>query len=409
MTFCPLWLVECPVSDTVVRVSAHSLLSPSAADRWTQCPGSVLACKDLPDTDSEASALGSAKHEAAYYLLMHTNPKQTADSLLGQQWSHGHYAGDIDQAFVDHVNTYLRGVRAAVGDGDTAWYELHLDTSPVLGVPDQSGTADAVICRWERRNLYIGDAKFGFHAVSPVENKQLSIYGAAALKKFDEFNAAFDTVTLAIHQPKVGDLPTEWTVSAAELRATVNGFANTAIKAVRPGAPFVPGETQCKWCKIRGSCTARAVKMTASFPVEEASIAGQRAELLTDEYLATQLNRVDDIESWCRDIRAEALRRATSGQEIPGYKVIEGRRGNRAWGDKTLAELALVDALKDDAYAPRVIVSPAEAEKRLKKAKKPYEDIAWLIEQPAGAPSLARVTEPGAPLARVEFGLEEAQ
>jgi hypothetical protein len=338
---------------------------------------------------------------------MHTFPTQTADGMQGQITGADNFAFTIDDEFVEHVNAYLKGVRAARGKDDTAWYELQLDTSAVLGVPEQSGTCDAVILREARRDLYIGDAKFGYHAVEVKENKQLLIYAAAALERFDEFHAAFDTVTLAIHQPQVSDLPSEWTTTADDVRARVAELAKAAQEAMRADALLVPGATQCKWCPVRASCKARIDKVLAEFPVEMPQDIMVNP-MVTDAALATALGRVDFIEACCRDIRAEALRRAQGGAEIPGYKIIEGRRGPRAWADKGLAQVALYQDLGDDAYAPRVIVTPTEAEKRLKKAGKPYDNVAWLVEQSAGAPSLAKVTEAGAPLPRMEFGLEEA-
>lgn len=382
--------------------TGHSLYAPSAAERWTRCPGSVQLCKDIPRTSSEASALGTCKHQVSYWCLMHTIPTKTADGMQGQIECADGFSFSVNDEFIDHVNTYLRGVRQAVGAGDTAWYELGLDTSTVLGVPEQAGTGDAVICRWSRRNLYVGDAKFGFHAVEAKENKQLLIYAAAALALFDEFNAAFDTVTLAIHQPQVSDLPSEWTCTADEVRARVAEFAEAA-----KGTALVPGAIQCKWCPARGSCKARIDKTLSEFPIEMPKDIMVNP-MVTDAALAAALDRVDFIEACCRDIRAEALRRAQAGQDIPGYKIIEGRRGPRAWSDKMLAGLQLEQDLGAEAFKPREIVTPTEAEKRLKKAGKPYDNVAWLVEQSAGAPSLAKLVEAGTPLPRLEFGLEEA-
>jgi hypothetical protein len=389
----------------VVRVSGHSLLAPSAADRWTRCPGSVQLCKGLPeDRTSEAAALGTAKHEAAFWCLMHSMPNKTADGMQGQITGADNFAFTIDDEFVDHVNTYLKGVRAACGKGDTAYYELPLDTSPVLGVSDQGGTGDAVLLRYARRDLYVGDAKFGYNEVAVVENRQLLIYAAAALHKFDEFNVQFDTVTLAIHQPRVRDLPVEWTITVREVRDRIAEFARAAHEAITPSARLVPGDVQCQWCPVRGTCKAKADAILDMFPVEITAA----LPLMTEDDLAACLGRVDDIEGWCRDVRAEALRRARGGLEVPGYKLIEGRRGNRAWTDKNIALLALITAGVDP-YSKPELVSPTEAEKRLKKAGASYGEVAgWLVDQPPGAPSLAKVTEAGNPLPKVEFGTEES-
>jgi Protein of unknown function (DUF2800) len=386
-------------------MSAHSTHSPSKMDRWSRCPGSINMCASIPeDRTSKAAALGTAKHECSYYCLMHTYPTQTADGMQGQITCADSFAFTIDDEFVDHVNTYLKGVRAAIGKDDSAYFELPLDMSPVYGVAEQSGTGDAVLLRHARRDLYVGDAKFGWGPVSARRNRQLLSYAAAALFQFDEFGAAFDTVTLAIHQPRVADLPSEWTVRAHLVRRWAAAAAKRAARTLPETAPLIPGEIQCQWCPARATCKARANNVLLQFPLAEKaqSFSAETADI------AAWLNEVDMIESWCRDIRAEALRRAQAGQDIPGYKIIEGRRGPRRWADEMLARVQLEQDLGENAYKPREIVTPTEAEKRLKKASKPYADVAWLVEQSAGAPSLAKVTEVGTPMPKLEFGLEEA-
>src|SRR6266853_411573 len=385
----------------------HSdMFPPSAMDRWSRCAGSANACKDIPRTSNEASALGTAKHEASYWCLMHTFPDKTADDMRGDITGADGFAFTIDDEFVEQVNAYLKGVRAARGKGDSAYFELQLDTSPVYQIADQNGTGDAVILRHSRRNLYVGDAKFGWGPVSPRRNRQLLSYAAAALFQFDEFHAEFDTVTLAIHQPRITDAPLEWTVRAALVWKWAKAAAKRAHRCLPLDAKLTPGAIQCQWCPVRASCKARVDKVMSEFPVEmPAEVMLNPA--ITDAALSAALDRVDFIEACCRDIRAEGLRRALAGG-MPTHKIIEGRRGPRTYSDKMIAEVQLQQDLGDDAYKPREIVTPTEAEKRLKKAGKPYSNIAWLVEQSAGAPSLVKLKEVGAPLPKLEFGLEEA-
>ena len=49
---------------------AHARLAPSAAKRWMNCPASVRATEDLPDSTSEAAAEGTAAHELCSHCLM---------------------------------------------------------------------------------------------------------------------------------------------------------------------------------------------------------------------------------------------------------------------------------------------------------------------------------------------------
>src|SRR2546426_998904 len=43
----------------------HAILSPSGADRWMTCPGSVKLSKDIPGEDSEYAIEGTDHHEVA--------------------------------------------------------------------------------------------------------------------------------------------------------------------------------------------------------------------------------------------------------------------------------------------------------------------------------------------------------
>jgi hypothetical protein len=384
-------------------MSGHSVLSPSSADRWTRCPGSVELCKDIPNPPNEASALGSAKHEAVYWALMHSFPGMMADGLKGQPWAHEGFAGEIDDEFIAHVNYCLDAVRAI--PGSSRWFEIELDTSPVLGVPDQKGTGDVVIGDKVARVLNVGDHKFGYGYVDVEENRQMLLYAAAALHKFDEFGTDYDTVRLWVFQPKRGE-PRMWETTAEHVRNAGEHFAEAAKLAMSTtGGGLNPGDKQCQWCPARANCKARATQVLTEFPIEDNPVP---LSALSDAEVGQLLDKADAREAFWRDIRAEGLRRATAGKAIPGYKLIEGKRGNRRWIDVDVAAMEL-RALGIDPHEKPKLVSPTEAERRLKAAKQPYTEVAMLVEQPPGAPSLARWNEEGRPLPALEFGLEEVQ
>ena len=341
---------------------------------------------------------------------MHTFPTMTACTLKGQPWTADGFAGEIDDEFIEHVNYCLRAVRAI--PGKSRWFEMELDTAPVLGVADQKGTADVIIGDTDTRILNVGDHKFGYGYVDVENNRQMLVYAAAALHFMDEFGTDYDEVRMWIFQPKHGE-PRMWKCSADYVRTEVAKFAAQGQLSMLPNAPIVPSDEACKWCPIRANCSARNAEMLDMFPVENPDpyahhmSGAAQPQLLTEAALAAALDRIEGIEAWCRDVRAEALRRATVGLAIPGYKLIEGKRGNRRWIDPSIAELELT-ALKVDPYE-RKLISPTEASKRIKAVpNSSYETISWNIEQPPGAPSLAKWAEAGTPLACVEFGAEES-
>jgi len=81
----------------------------------------------------------------------------------------------------------------------------------------------------------------------------------------------------------------------------------------------------------------------------------------------------------------------SSGQGFPGYKLVAGR-STRRWGDDAAATEALVELLGDDAFAPRSLLSPSQAESALGKKRK--GEIAPLIVKPEGKPTLAPESDP---------------
>jgi hypothetical protein len=381
---------------------------------WTRCTGSAALCKDVPDPPSEAAALGTCKHNVTYWALSHTDRNKTIGSgEIGGIECADRFSFEIDQEFADHVNACLKHVRAI--PGELRLFELPLRKTAYLGLTDQGGTADVVIGDHKARVLNVCDHKFGYGRVEVERNRQLMGYARSALEELDEFGTDYDTVRLWVFQPKRSAEPLMWECSVEELRLFTNVWRAPAQEAMRAyrgeEAPkLTPGDVQCAWCPVRSNCVARAEWALKDFPLDESHPRDIRPPVneITAAGLADALARIDYIEAFCRDIRAEALRRAVAGQEIPGYKLIEGRRGPRKWIDESVAEILLNQYFMDpDDYYKRTLISPTEAEKRMKKAGKDYAEVAAIVDQSPGAPSLARWNDAGAPLARQEFGLEE--
>ena len=81
-----------------------------------------------------------------------------------------------------------------------------------------------------------------------------------ALGIYLEFNWLydFDTFTMVVFQPRL-DHVDEWTVGRDYLLQWAEKELVPAYKrTLDPRAKFVPGEVQCKFCKIRATCKARA-------------------------------------------------------------------------------------------------------------------------------------------------------
>jgi len=388
----------------------------------------MAACVGIPNVASEAAALGTAKHQLGYWCL--SNPdRQSVDAHVGQTTEADGFTFEIDDEFADHVNMYVNNARLIPGKQS---YEVRVDTSRVLGIPNQGGTIDLRVEDYVMRSLTIGDAKFGWEIVEP-DADQLIVYAAASLNELDRDGVKFNEVRFMIFQPTHGNIPTEITLAVDEVykrmgRLAADAQAGNDLIGAAPEvieAAKVPSPGACKWCPICDTCDARRNKIVNEFPLTAEGVTtvfgaitatggyvevdnSERSELIK---LAEDLERIDDIEKWCRERRALALRFALAGTPPPGWRMVEGKRGHRMFPSKVLAQVMAEQDVGDAAFEPRELKSPAQMEQAYKKLKKTadwqvFSDLT--IEQPKGAPSLARISEGGVPLAPVaEFGLAE--
>lgn len=81
------------------------------------------------------------------------------------------------------------------------------------------------------------------------------------------------------------------------------------------------------------------------------------------------------------------------GGEIPGYKVVEGREGNRKWTDEAVVLKTLTDAgLTAEEVTETRLLSPAAMDKALGK-KRAAELLTDYIDRSPGAPAVVPETD----------------
>lgn len=131
--------------------------------------------------------------------------------------------------------------------------------------------------------------------------------------------------------------------------------------------------------------------------------AEQRIALLDDEHLAICMDSVDMVEGWCKAVRARTERRLLDGAALPGWKLVQGKQGNRAWSDPEEAEKLLKSfRLKKEEMYDYTLISPTTAEKLTvevdEKGKpligaKQWPKALALITRRDGAPSVAPASD----------------
>lgn len=397
----------------------HTVLSPSKGEMILNCPAALGASKGVVDAPSKFAAEGTAYHEVASKVLEHCKRIDEVGYDGGDEngTDCAHHVGyeieadgfkfTIDAANAEHAQVYVDNVRAL---GGLQYYEQRLDTSDVVGVPGQGGTTDAVILDFENSTIRIRDFKFGMRPVYAPGNKQYLQYGAAALFKYRLLHD-WQFLEVGTEQPRVpGGNFDKHTYPVSEVWAWVAenlGKFQLAYhlyehpEEIKP-EHFNPTDKGCEWCPIRGSCAARNRKFIDLFP----KVSAKPLTQMDNAELAKARNLIDSFESWAASIKAEAHQRAVVlGQHLPGWMVVQGRKGNRKW-DGEGVENILVSGLGDSAYKPRELISPAEAEKKLKKHSALWDTLQSRITQSEGSPSLVRADSAKAEVkSGVEFPL----
>lgn len=395
------------MSDTTTEeVRAHAILSPSGADRWMTCLGSTALCVNLHDTTSSYAEEGTDHHVVAAYCL---EEKVDALELVGRPMPSG---APLTEENAKFVQQYVDFVRSHKDEHGILLAEEEVPISHLTGepLPNGKGTSDAVILRGDRE-LFIGDLKYGRGvSVSPVQNRQLMIYALGVIEKH-QVHEDYDTVRLAISQPRNGG-NSDWVISMADLLAFGEEVKRTAAQiafihpetqtfTLRQGLPLTPSEKACQFCKAKAQCPALkdlvVSTMVEGFEcVTEKDLAktgiASPAQLTapaapsTADRLGHEMKIADFAELWIKAKRAEVEAELLAGRPVTGFKLVQGKKGNRKWMDEAAVEEMMKKfRLKRDEMYDFSLISPTAAEKLLaKQSPKRWEQLKGLYAQAEG-------------------------
>ena len=334
-------------------VTAHSsVVGGSTAKRVMNCPGSVALCATMPTRPSSKYAdEGTLLHNIISEIL---ETDKAPIEFLGMKYNDVVFTKELleDKLFpaldlldeVDPKKEMEYATETRVGFGDF--------------LPDVFGSTD-LLGRIGSRAIVL-DWKFGSGvAVEAEENPQLMFYAAAAMRTDASkwvFEGATEIECIIVQPPEIK----RWVTTPERIKQFEQELKFAVQQAQKPNAPLLHGD-HCRWCAAKPVCP----KMTGA--VDRAL--KSQIDQLDVVHIGGYLKNADLLEQWITDLRALAHQVLESGKEVPGWKLV-AKRATRQWVDEEAAAKALAQDMSHDEMYTQKLVSPAQAEKILKKAKK---------------------------------------
>jgi hypothetical protein len=385
----------------------HSNISPSAAKRWINCPGSVAANAALPERKSSIyAAEGTCAHTLGEKVLRGHMTKAQLLDMVDEVIEVDDFKITVDEEMVDGVLLYVDTVRQRVealkAEGRPAPVVLEVEKKVIAKSVDEHlyGTSDANVYQ-KGNTLEVIDLKYGKGvAVEAEENEQGMIYAIGAMDSFAGW--VFDKVRVIIVQPRAPHAagPVRiWETSVVELRRFADSLKRHVADTRLPNALFRAGEW-CKFCGVKADCRAVAQRSQEVAGFDFSCTAPAKDDVITKTVLMAPTNALSLAEAvkllaWepvvsemFKAIKERIENELNAGRPVPGYKLVD-KKSNRQYIDVELVKREFEPLLGDRLYTEREVISPAQLEKRVGKGK-----IDHLTYKPPAGKTVAVDTDP---------------
>lgn len=394
---------------------SHARLSPSAAHRWLECPGSIKASEGIEQKTSRAADEGTAAHMLAEHCFKY---KFDTDSFISFSVSvatgevgigtataallseaDAARCFEVTEEMAEGVQIYLDHIRdLCTGDDAEVESETKLDLSHIEGM--DFGTGDFSAYHPATGELHICDFKYGKGVVVEAErNPQLMTYASGVMRRYA--NRGLRQITLWVVQPRAQHRQGSvrpWTCHAVDLMDFEEDLRDGAALALSDDAPRKAGDW-CKFCPVAAVCEthANAAQLVAMDVFGEMI---DPADLSPDE-LAEKLDRAHTLKNWLGAFFQYAHDQALAGNVPTNYKLV-AKRATRKWdgdADTVVDDLGVLGLKLDDLLSPRELKSPAQVEGLMpgKNKKERAAALAPFVKQVSTGTNLVPLSDARAP------------
>lgn len=355
----------------------HAVLSPSKAERWWNCPGSIALTKDMTETPSEYAKDGTVAHEVLSRCIK--DGKLTSFDMIGMEIDGIEVTEEMAEAVAVAVD-YVRNEAFKGG--------MVISEEKIVVVKDKIfGTLDVAIIK-PYDEITVIDFKYGQGvAVSPDDNPQLLCYTVGLAKQYE-----VDKYRLVIIQPRCMnvDAPINEWVCDNEYLNTWESELLRHIALTEEKDAMINSGTWCKFCLGKAQCPVLRKELSQGLPaVKNRDLVFPDSQLLTVDAIVKILDYRARIEEWFDAVQTFALSILESGGTIPGY-TLGKKRSTRRWINEAEVVKLFKSELGDSLFNVKLI-TPAQMEKLLGKARK--DEINKYTEQPDNGNTIKKVSK----------------